>query len=518
MADRTQQTHLLPAEDDRTPERRHGDRVPVRLRISVKSAEADFIEMRSNDLSDGGMFVTAQEPLRLGTLVRIRRSNGVNIDGVGRVAWVRALDQSSVSEPPGMGIKFIRLSAQSKKEIAQLAASPSVEPSLPAGSPAPAEALSTPPPSAAPREQPSGVRSIQRSLPPVSPAVLARSALLCAEPASQPSSETETVRLPPPLLSPRRAPRARTPLFPFSGNSPLPPDYGMPPRSVSPPTQEPSARRARKDSSVGAPDASEYLDVTAYVEDAEDMHDDEWPPVPQAVAASPNPPPEVRRRRLPLGRQGAVAGAAALALAALAWGAWPNTPPTPKTPKPILAAQLPTAPEPPPPVAVAVVTQPEGAEIFVGDSLRGRAPLELQLQADTPVTLRAHAAGYADARVEWTKGTSQGPVRLELKPLPHVLHVETDPPGGWIAIAGQRAYAPADIELPNFDGKRVGVTAGLYRYLDNSAYVLPSEFIETDTAIRAEVKLKLKFDGQSATGSGTAPAAPAAKAAPALGN
>jgi hypothetical protein len=207
------------------------------------------------------------------------------------------------------------------------------------------------------------------------------------------------------------------------------------------------------------------------------------------------------RRQPALGRYQAAAAATGLVLVGFVWGAWPTaTPQAPEAPKsvPVVIAPVRKAPEPKPPVSVTVTTQPEGAEVFVADSLRGRSPLDLELQANSPVTLVARAPGHAEARVEWTPTASGGPVRLELKPLVHVLHVETDPPGAWIVIAGKRAISPADIELPNFSDKRVGVTAGRYGYLDGAVYVPASEFIERDGALRANVKLKLKYDRKPA--------------------
>lgn len=101
---------------------RKDHRAPVSLKVRFKSASVDeFIEHYSMDISSGGIFIKSKNPLEIGTLLKFElqlKDESKIIQGVGRVVWVRSLDQStSDANPPGMGIKFIKVPPESQEII-----------------------------------------------------------------------------------------------------------------------------------------------------------------------------------------------------------------------------------------------------------------------------------------------------------------------------------------------------------------------------------------------------------------
>jgi hypothetical protein len=73
-----------------------------------------------------------------------------------------------------------------------------------------------------------------------------------------------------------------------------------------------------------------------------------------------------------------------------------------------------------------------------------------------------------------------------------VLHVDTDPEGGWLVVNKQRMPTPADIELEAYDGKRFPLTAGRRHHEQRVVYVQAEQFVERDGVLRADVRVALK--------------------------
>lgn len=80
-----------------------------------------FISDYSMNISQGGMFISTRNPLRLGTRIVLKVSLPdvelpLNIEG--EVAWVSEYDKKSKSNLiPGMGVQFRNLDKQEKKRI-----------------------------------------------------------------------------------------------------------------------------------------------------------------------------------------------------------------------------------------------------------------------------------------------------------------------------------------------------------------------------------------------------------------
>jgi uncharacterized protein (TIGR02266 family) len=93
------------------------------LKVRYKSATLeDFIERYSNDISRGGVFIKAKKPLAVGTLLKfefILQDQSTLLHGVGRVVWRR--DEGDAENPPGMGIKFIKMDPESRAVVQRIA-------------------------------------------------------------------------------------------------------------------------------------------------------------------------------------------------------------------------------------------------------------------------------------------------------------------------------------------------------------------------------------------------------------
>ena len=99
---------------------RRDKRIPIGLKVRFKSATiAEFIEQYSRDLSRGGIFIRADSPMPIGTLIKFDiclKDEKSLIQGVGRVVWRRD-ENVSDDAPAGMGIKFIKLDEASRTNL-----------------------------------------------------------------------------------------------------------------------------------------------------------------------------------------------------------------------------------------------------------------------------------------------------------------------------------------------------------------------------------------------------------------
>jgi uncharacterized protein (TIGR02266 family) len=105
-------------------EARKDKRSLLSLKIRYKSATLeDFIEHYSGDISRGGVFIKSKKPLAVGTLLKFEFLLGDQsplIHGVGRVVWRREPSESGPGDPPGMGIKFIKMDPQCRNVVQQI--------------------------------------------------------------------------------------------------------------------------------------------------------------------------------------------------------------------------------------------------------------------------------------------------------------------------------------------------------------------------------------------------------------
>ena len=149
-------------------DQRKDKRAPASLKVKYKSATVDqFIGQLATDVSRGGLFVRTKSPLALGSLIKIElqlSDASPVIHGIGRVCWRRE-NPTDATLIPGMGIKFIKLEAESRAVVERIVQSRGDRPSRfdqtqgaeiapPSIAPQPASAapppITAPPASAAP--------------------------------------------------------------------------------------------------------------------------------------------------------------------------------------------------------------------------------------------------------------------------------------------------------------------------------------------------------------------------------
>jgi len=100
-------------------ERRRSDRVELMVRVDYKTVDELFSEFARN-INEGGMFVETETPPEPGAAVALQfriPGSPEPIAVMGRVVRTTGGDRQ---EPPGMGIEFENLDAQSRELINQL--------------------------------------------------------------------------------------------------------------------------------------------------------------------------------------------------------------------------------------------------------------------------------------------------------------------------------------------------------------------------------------------------------------
>ncbi|MEZ4272423.1 MAG: TIGR02266 family protein [Myxococcota bacterium] len=107
------------------PTKRRQQRATVNLRVKLKYHERQtFVERFAQNISRTGIFIRAKEPVATGTQVRFEYLLGNDtrvLRGLGVVRWRREASESSAEDkPPGMGIEFIDLDADSEGVIDEI--------------------------------------------------------------------------------------------------------------------------------------------------------------------------------------------------------------------------------------------------------------------------------------------------------------------------------------------------------------------------------------------------------------
>src|SRR5262249_1959670 len=78
----------------------------------------EFVEEQCCDLSAGGMFIKSPAPAPAGTLIKLECEidHGAHtLRGVARVVWLRG--GGTDSQPPGMGVRFVKVEAGGREAI-----------------------------------------------------------------------------------------------------------------------------------------------------------------------------------------------------------------------------------------------------------------------------------------------------------------------------------------------------------------------------------------------------------------
>lgn len=96
-------------------------RVPTRLRVGFESY-GEIRESLMTNVSRGGLFISTQSPLPLGTKIRVQiriEETGDVVDVPGEVAW-HNMGPDLETEARGMGVQFVRLTPEEEKAIEDL--------------------------------------------------------------------------------------------------------------------------------------------------------------------------------------------------------------------------------------------------------------------------------------------------------------------------------------------------------------------------------------------------------------
>ncbi len=112
------------ASESLAPGRRDSDRVPVQWAVDCE-AEETFLYASIANLSALGVFVASREPLPLGTRVTLSfRPPGFGDPLVvdGEVQWVNPARLLAPTINPGMGIRFVGLTADERARLVELVA------------------------------------------------------------------------------------------------------------------------------------------------------------------------------------------------------------------------------------------------------------------------------------------------------------------------------------------------------------------------------------------------------------
>jgi type IV pilus assembly protein PilZ len=110
-----------PTEAPPPSERRGADRVEVMWSVDCETEET-FLYANITNISKMGIFVSTREPLELGAPVRLRFCPpGSEAPFVlrGQVQWINPVRLLSENRNPGMGIRFVTLTAEERERIVQ---------------------------------------------------------------------------------------------------------------------------------------------------------------------------------------------------------------------------------------------------------------------------------------------------------------------------------------------------------------------------------------------------------------
>lgn len=111
--------------DDRSGEdRRRYERVPLSLLIQYRfDTLDDFLAEYSTNISIGGMFIRAEQPRDLDSLIYLQfylRDGAKLIEGLGRVVRLTEPDPEADAMVYGMGIEFVNFDDESMRLIQQI--------------------------------------------------------------------------------------------------------------------------------------------------------------------------------------------------------------------------------------------------------------------------------------------------------------------------------------------------------------------------------------------------------------
>ena len=111
--------HSKPSDPPPVSERRIYERVDVEWSVDCET-EQTFLYASITNISEMGIFVATHEPLEVGTRLTLRFAlpgEEAPFNLLGQVQWVNPIRMLSDNPNPGMGIRFVDLSSESRERI-----------------------------------------------------------------------------------------------------------------------------------------------------------------------------------------------------------------------------------------------------------------------------------------------------------------------------------------------------------------------------------------------------------------
>jgi type IV pilus assembly protein PilZ len=110
-----------PVPDSNAAERREHQRFDTSIAVDYASGET-FLFAYLQNISEMGIFIRTDHPARVGTRLRLRFQveHGEPLTLDGEVTWINPLRASGDNLNPGMGVRFIELSADKREEVVGL--------------------------------------------------------------------------------------------------------------------------------------------------------------------------------------------------------------------------------------------------------------------------------------------------------------------------------------------------------------------------------------------------------------
>jgi type IV pilus assembly protein PilZ len=104
---------------ERASDRRSADRIDVTWSVDCET-EDTFLYANITNISEVGIFVRTDDPLEVGTRVTLKFAPPGSEDTLvltGQVQWVNPIRMLASNPNPGMGIRFIDLTRESRERL-----------------------------------------------------------------------------------------------------------------------------------------------------------------------------------------------------------------------------------------------------------------------------------------------------------------------------------------------------------------------------------------------------------------
>ena len=99
--------------------RRESERIDVAWDVDC-ATEDTFLYANITNISEVGIFVRTDEPLEVGTRLTLKFAPPGSVDTLvlkGQVAWVNPIRMLASNPNPGMGVRFIDLTQESRERL-----------------------------------------------------------------------------------------------------------------------------------------------------------------------------------------------------------------------------------------------------------------------------------------------------------------------------------------------------------------------------------------------------------------